>query len=72
MDARLERLVNCSHTVGSEEQKTVVILENSEEHRDQGVSLHVVLGTLRQEDVGLIQEKNTVPQVSKTEYVLER
>lgn len=59
MDTGLEGLVNGTHTVCREE------------HRDQGIPLHVLLGPLRKEDIGLVQQQHAVPQVRQTEHVLE-
>ncbi|KAI6749688.1 hypothetical protein HG530_015102 [Fusarium avenaceum] len=56
MDTRLEGLVDGADS----------------EDRDEGVTLHVLLGSLSQEHIGLVKQENTIPQVSETEDVLER
>lgn len=54
MNTRLESLVDCSHSICGEEQEPVVVLKYSQENRYQSVSLHVGLGTLREEYIRLI------------------
>jgi hypothetical protein len=61
VDTRLEGLVDGADSVGGEEEKTVVVLEDSEEDRDKSVTLHVLLGSLGKEHIGLVKQENTIP-----------
>jgi len=72
VNTRLEGLVDCTDSVGSQEEKTVIVLKNTEEDGDKSVTLHVLLGSLREEHVRLVKQKNTVPEMSKAEDVLQR
>lgn len=70
MDAGLERLVDGANPVRGGKQRSVVILQNLDEHRYRSVHLHIGLGPLRKDHIGLIEE-HAIPQVSKLEYVLQ-
>jgi hypothetical protein len=71
VDTRLEGLVDGADSVGGQEEKTVVVLENSKENRDKRIALHVLLGSLGQEHICLIKQKNTIPEMCQAEDVLE-
>ncbi|TFB02880.1 hypothetical protein CCMA1212_005256 [Trichoderma ghanense] len=71
VDAGLEGLVDGADAVGRQEEEAVVVLEDAEEDGDEGVARHVLLGALREEDVGLVEQQHAVPQVGQAEDVLE-
>ncbi|KAK1245927.1 hypothetical protein MKX07_004996 [Trichoderma sp. CBMAI-0711] len=71
VDAGLEGLVDGADAVGGEEEEAVVVLEDAEEDGDEGVARHVLLGALGEEDVGLVEQQDAVPEMGQAEDVLE-
>lgn len=69
VDAGPEGVVDGAHAVRGQEEDAVVVLEDAEEDRDERVALHVLLGTLRQEDVGLVEQQDAVPHVRQPENI---
>jgi hypothetical protein len=71
MNAGSEGWVERSHAIRSQEQNTTVVLQSSEEHGHDSISFDIGLVALLQEDVSLIQKKNTSPFVRKLKATFE-
>ena len=61
VDAGLEGGVDVVDAVGSEEEDAFVVLEDAEEDGDEFVALQVVRAALFEEDVGFVEEEDSVP-----------
>ncbi len=72
VDAGLEGLVDGADAVRRQEEQAVVVLEDAQEDGHERVALHVELGALREEDVGLVEQEDAVPEMGQPEHVGQR
>ena len=61
VDATLDRLVENGHPVRGQDHDALEILQLSQEDRDEGVVLEVVLGAGFEEDVRFVEEEDGLP-----------
>ncbi len=53
--------VDLSHAVGREEHDSLIVLQGSQEHTDEGISVDIADCTLLKENIRLIQKEERIP-----------
>lgn len=69
--AALEGLVEGVYAVGSEEHDAFVVLQHAEEDGDELVPLEFVEGALFKEDIGFVEEEDSISAITHVEDALK-
>ena len=65
LDAGFEGFVKGADAVAREHEDAFVVFEHAQEHRDEGVPLHVFEAALFEEDVGFVEEHDAAPDLAE-------